>query len=299
MSRAQGSGLRELLERRASEALVVPGVGCALEAVIAESCSFSAVYVSGYATAAVQHGVPDIGLIGCSEMVQNVTAISQAVGVPLIADADTGYGDIANVRSTVRRLEAAGASGIQIEDQTWPKRCGHMAGKQVESAEVMLRKIDAALNGRRDEQTVIIARTDARQPLGLDEAIDRATRYSQAGADVTFVDAPESVAELERVGREVPGIKLVNMSETGQTPLLSAQQLKGLGFDIVLFPTSATRVLACQVQAFLRELLHDGDSRGWLERMLSLRSLNDLLGLARFQALEEKYLEPPAGRIEP
>ncbi|MBX5441787.1 MAG: isocitrate lyase/phosphoenolpyruvate mutase family protein [Solirubrobacteraceae bacterium] len=283
MSAAKRS-IRPLLE--SSEISVVPGAGTALEARVIEECGFPAIYVSGYATAAAVHGLPDIGLIGSAEVVANVEAIRHVTTAPLIVDADTGYGDAVNVRDTVRRLERAGASAIQLEDQVWPKRCGHMADKEVVDANTMARKVRAAVAARRDENTVIIARTDARAPLGLDEAIRRARLYRAAGADATFVDAPQSVDELRRIAAEVEGPSVVNMSETGLTPLLSARDLGELGFSLVIFPSSAVRVTAHALRAFLEELRRTGDSRSWVGSMASLGALNGLVGLDDAEAFD-------------
>jgi methylisocitrate lyase len=276
--------LRRLLEE--ARICVVPGAGTALEARVIQQAGFGAIYVSGYATAAAVHGLPDIGLIGSAEVVQNVKAIRHVTDLPLIADADTGYGDAVNVRDTVRRLEAAGASAIQLEDQIWPKRCGHLAGKEVVDAETMARKVRAAVKARRDPDTVIIARTDARAPLGLEEAIRRVQLYRRAGADVTFMDAPQTVEEMRRAAHEVEGPTMVNMSETGLTPLLSARELEEIGFSLVIFPSSAVRVTAHALQTFMRDLRAAGDSTSWVESMASLERLNALVGIEDAQAFD-------------
>jgi 2,3-dimethylmalate lyase len=270
---------------------VVPGAGTALEARLIEQAGFAAIYVSGYATAAGGHGLPDIGLIGAAEVVANVEAIRHVTTLPLLVDADTGYGDAVNVRDTVRRLEAAGASAIQLEDQVWPKRCGHMADKEVIGADVMERKVRAAVAGRRNPDTVIIARTDARAPLGLDEAIARARRYRAAGADMTFVDAPQSAEEMRRVAGEVDGPTMVNMSETGLTPLLPAAELETLGFDVAIFPSSAVRVAAHAIGAFLAELKRTGDSTPWVGNMATLDELNTLVGIDDARAFDASFAE--------
>ena len=272
---------------------VVPGAGTALEARVIEQSGFPAIYVSGYATAAAVHGLPDIGLIGSGEVTRNVRAVRHVTSLPLIVDADTGYGDAVNVRDTVRRLERSGASAIQIEDQIWPKRCGHMADKEVVDAETMARKVRAAVAARQDPETVIIARTDARAPYGLDEAIRRVKLYRAAGADVTFVDAPQSVEEMRRITAEVEGPCMVNMSETGLTPLLSARDLQEIGFSIVIFPSSAVRVTAHAVAAFMEDLRRTGDSRAWVDSMASLGRLNGLVGLDEAQAFDASVADAP------
>jgi 2-methylisocitrate lyase-like PEP mutase family enzyme len=265
---------------------VLPGAGSPLEARLIEQHGFAGIYVSGYATAAAVYGLPDIGLIGLAEIAANLTAIRHVTELPLIVDADTGYGDVVNVRDTVRRLEDAGASAIQLEDQVWPKRCGHLAGKEVIDADVMAQKIRAAVAARRNPDLVIIARTDARAPLGLDEAIRRATLYHGSGADVSFIDAPHSIEELARIATEVPGPSMANMSETGLTPALSAAELEQLGFAAVIFPTSALRIAAHAVDAFLGGLALSGDSREWTPSMASLDTLNRTVGIAEAEAFE-------------
>jgi len=280
--------LKETLARTRGP-LLVPGVGTALEAVAAVHAGFESVYVSGYATAAWRHGVPDIGLIALAEASAALRAVTSAVTVPVMVDADTGYGDVSNVADTVRRLEHDGASAIQIEDQTWPKRCGHLQGKSVERREVAVRKVRAAVRAR-SEGTLIIARTDARATDGLDEAIERGRLFHEEGADVVFIDAPESVAELERIAAEVPGIRLVNMSESGRTPALPLAEFARLGFEIVLYPTSALRIASAAFVQFFADLRRDGDSSAWVARMQSLDDLNALVGLGEIQAFEAGVL---------
>lgn len=275
----------ELLTRPGID--VVAGCGSPLEARLIEAAGFAAVYVSGYAVAASIHGVPDIGIVGSGQNVTNVAAIREVVTVPVIVDADTGYGDVVNVRDTVRRLERAGADAIQIEDQAWPKKCGHMAGKRVIPQAEMLDKIHAALDSRASEQTAIIARTDARGPLGIQEALDRAASYAEAGADAILVDAPQSVDELRLVAG-LPGPQLANMSEGGLTPILSADELGEIGFGVALFPTSALRVGALAMASFLAELRRTGDSRGQLDRMMTLDELNEVVGLSALGDFEDR-----------
>ena len=269
---------------------VVPGAGSPLEARLIEASGFRAIYVSGYAHAAAIHGQPDIGLVGASETVANVAAIRDVVDLPLIVDADTGYGDVVNVRDTVRRLEYAGANAIQIEDQIWPKRCGHLAGKRVISRDDMLRKVAAAAQGRRSDDTVIIARTDARGPLGFDEALERAQSFTAAGADAVFIDAPESIEELERIGAELTAPTMANMSETGLTPLLGAQKLEELGFSVALFPTSLLRIATRSCMRLLDHLRETGETSSLLPDIMSLDELNELLGLDRLNAFEDSIM---------
>lgn len=270
------TALRDML--LAPEIAVVPGAGTALEARAIERAGFSAVYVSGYATAAARHGLPDIGLIGGAEMLDSVTAIRAATSLPILADADTGYGDVPNVRLTVRRLEAIGVDGIQIEDQRWPKRCGHLDGKEIVPTEVMERKVAAAAATR--ERALIIARTDARAVTDLDDAIERCRRYLAAGADAAFVDAPHSVEELRGITEALAGAPVVvNMSETGKTPLLSAAELEELGFAMVIFPSSTVRVALRAIEEFLEHLRRTGDARDVVASMASLSELNEAMGI--------------------
>jgi 2-methylisocitrate lyase-like PEP mutase family enzyme len=263
--------------------LLLPGVGTPLEAIAAVQAGFPGIYLSGYATAGWQSGQPDIGLTGLREVLECLTAIRARTAHPVLVDADTGYGDVSNVTDTVRRLELAGAGGVQLEDQTWPKRCGHLDGKTVEPVDVMVRKIRAALSARSSPDLFLVARTDARSPLGLDEAIRRAQIYAEVGADAVFVDAPHSVDELRRIGAEVPGRVVANISESGLTPTLPAQELKLLGFDIVLYPTGALRSAAAIVQEYFVHLHEKGDTSGWAGPMLSLEDFNTLVGLQDYQ----------------
>jgi 2-methylisocitrate lyase-like PEP mutase family enzyme len=285
-----GAALRRLLAERGDKALVVAGGGSPLDLLLAEQAGLPAGYISGYATAAHRHGLPDIGQVAYAEIAEMVRATAAVVGFPLIVDADTGYGDVANMRRTVRGLEAAGAAAIQIEDQMWPKKCGHMDGKVVEPRDVALRKLDAALQARRDPATVIVARTDARGPHGLDEALERCLAFHRIGADITFVDGPTSTEELRAIG-QLPGPVMANMSESGKTPLHSAEELAAMGYAIALFPSSTVRVALAAVRDFLRDLARSGESRGWVPRMATLAETNATLGLDTIQAFEASILE--------
>ena len=269
--------------------LVVPGGGSPLELKLIEQAGFEAGYVSGYASAAARFGVPDIGLAAYAEIEDAVHATRRVTDLPLIVDCDTGYGDVANVHRTVRGMELLGVAAIQLEDQAWPKRCGHMEGKIVEPRDVALRKIRAAVAARRNPDTLIIARTDSAAPLGLDEALARCLAFKDAGADVLFVDGPRE-GELERVGRELPGPLLANMSETGKTPLYSAIELQQMGFAIALFPSSTVRLTIRTVSSFLSDLKRTGDSRPWVDRMASLSETNNALGLGELQKFEAEII---------
>jgi 2-methylisocitrate lyase-like PEP mutase family enzyme len=272
------------------EIIVIPGGGSPLELKLIEQAGFEAGYISGYATAAARYAEPDIGLVAYAEIEDNVLATRRVTSLPLIVDCDTGYGDVANVVRTVRGMELLGVAAIQIEDQSWPKRCGHMDNKIVEPRDIAVRKIEAAVAARRDAETLIIARTDSRGPLGIQEALERCRMFKQAGADILFVDGPQSLDELELIGRELPGPLLANMSETGLTPLRSAAELQTMGFAIALFPSSTIRLTIKAVSDFLLNLKQTGDSRQWVEKMASLSQTNHALGLDAIRAFEQQLL---------
>jgi len=280
--------LRKRLQQ--PEIVVIPGGGSPIELRQIEAAGFDAGYVSGYATAAARYGEPDIGLIAYADIENAVHAIRRVTTIPLIVDCDTGYGDVANVVRTVRGMELLGVAAIQIEDQAWPKRCGHMDNKIVETREVAVRKIRAAVAARTNPETLIVARTDARGPMGMQEALDRCLLFKQAGADILFVDGPQSIEELELIGKSLPGPLLANMSETGLTPLRSAKELQQMGFAIALFPSSTVRLTIKAVDDFLTDLKKTGDSRNWVDKMASLEQTNNALGLNKIRAFEQELL---------
>ncbi|MFQ5905630.1 MAG: oxaloacetate decarboxylase, partial [bacterium] len=231
--------LRELLS--CEEILVAPGAYDALLAKLVEQSGFEAVYMTGAGIANSLLGQPDVGLVTLTEMAARAAHIANAVNVPVLADADTGYGNAVNVIRTVRAYEQAGIAAIQLEDQVTPKKCGHFTGREVISVDEMVGKIRAAAYARQDPDFAIIARTDARTDLGLEEAIDRGQRYAEAGADIVFVESPESVEEMRAITAAIDAPLLANMVETGRTPLLSARELQEIGYKIVIFPGSLTR----------------------------------------------------------
>lgn len=282
--------LRTLLAGTAAGPLVIPGVGTPLEAVSAQAAGFHAIYMSGYAVAAWRHGLPDIGLLGARDTVDAVEAITRVVSVPLLVDADTGYGGPASVHANVRLLEAAGAAAIQIEDQVWPKKCGHMANKEVIGADDAALKVAAAVAARTNPDTVIIARTDAIGPLGLEEAIKRARMFGDAGADILFIDAPQSIDQLATIGKSLSGPLMVNMSEAGLTPAMSAPEFHALGFGIVAFPTAALRVAAKSIDQLFADLKETEDTRQWMDRMLTLEDLNKLVGIDQYLEIDNRTL---------
>jgi len=274
------------LRERLSDRRIIIAVGAhdGLTATLAQRAGFEAVYAGGYSVAAHNHGLPDIGLVGLAEVAASLMRMTAVSTVPVVVDADTGYGSEPGVKRSVIELERAGAAAVQIEDQVFPKRCGHMEGKKVIPRDEMVLKLRAALSARRNPDTLVIARTDALQMNGLDDAIDRCNAYAEAGADVTFVDAPRTREHLEEVARKVDGPKLVNMSETGRSPTLTADELQELGFNIVIFPSTQTWLFARVYQELLEELQKTGTSEGLRDRMMPFDEVNDLLGIARWES---------------
>ena len=268
--------------------IVAPGASSPLEARLAEQAGFDCAYVSGYAAACVRWGVPDVGLVGYAELEETVRAIRAVSDIPLIVDCDTGYGDIANVKRTVEGMEFLGVAAVQLEDQVWPKKCGHMSGKFVEPRDVAVRKIKAAVAARKDKNMVIIARTDARGPHGMEEAIWRAKAFLDAGADISFFDGPQSLEELQTICKLNIGPQMANMSETGLTPLLSAKELEAMGFKLTIWPSSSARVIVKQVAEFYEHLKKTGESQSQLFRMASLEDTNRKLGLGDVNAFEKQ-----------
>jgi methylisocitrate lyase len=278
--------LKAMLSKSLEVPVVVPGGGTPLEALAAEKAGFSAFYLSGYAVAAWRHGLPDIGLLGARDTAEALTAVTRVSSLPVICDADTGYGNEASVHSTVRLLEAAGASAIQFEDQTWPKKCGHMANKSVVDADEAVRKVAAAVEAKSNPDTTIIARTDSLAPVSIDEALRRAKMFRDVGADVLFIDAPQSMEHLERIGKELAGSTLMaNMSESGLTPALSAQEFADLGFGLVVFPTSALRLGMQSVTQLFSTLKTSGDARNAESHIVLLDELNELVDLDHYNSI--------------
>jgi 2,3-dimethylmalate lyase len=286
-----GSGgptaLRQLLS--GEEPILAPGAYDALSARLIEAAGYSAVYMTGFGTAASLLGRPDVGLLGSSEMVDNAARIVSAVGVPVIADADTGYGNPINVIRTVHEYERAGVAAIHIEDQVAPKKCGHMEGKQLIPAEEMVAKVRAAVAARRTD-IVLIARTDARAVEGLDSALLRARRYVEAGADVIFFEAPQSEAEVERVARELAGVPLLfNWAEGGKTPPIGYARLRELGFRVIIFPISALLAATRGIQWVLETIRRDGTPTAALESLPRFGEFLDFIGLPEIRELEQRF----------
>jgi 2-methylisocitrate lyase-like PEP mutase family enzyme len=281
------------LRARLAEPRIVlaPGVCDALTAAIAAEARFEALYVSGAAIAYTRLGRPDIGLVSMTEVADHVARIADRVDVPLIVDADTGYGNALNVQRTVRTFERAGAAMIQLEDQTFPKRCGHLDGKAVIPAAEMVGKIRAAVDARRSAATLILARTDAAALEGLEAALDRARAYAEAGADALFVEAPRTREDLARVTAALGTTRplLANMVEGGRTPELSAPELAAIGFRIVIFPGGIVRALARTAREFYVSLATARTTEPFRDRMLDLGGLNDLIGTPAMLALGRNY----------
>ena len=285
---SRGTVLHSLL--KGPEILIAPGAHNAFTAKIIEQAGFQAVYMTGSGASMDLLGLPDLGFLTMTEMVTHARNIVEATHLPVIADADTGYGNALNVMRTVREYEGTGVAALHIEDQVAPKRCGHFAGKEVISREEMIGKIKAALDARRDSNLMIIARTDARAVLGLKEAVERGVAYSEAGADLIFVDAPESAEELRSIARSIPAPVMANMSEGGKTPLLSARELRDMGYRLVIYPGSAARAAAKTIQELMAVLMREGTTKNFLERMVSFEGRNQITGLASFRGLEKKYV---------
>ncbi|MGH9109646.1 MAG: isocitrate lyase/PEP mutase family protein [Acidimicrobiales bacterium] len=273
--------------------LLLPGAVDAATARLVEELGFGAVYLTGAGFANAHLGYPDLGLVTLTELVDHVAATAETVRIPLVVDADTGFGNPLNVQRTVRLLEQAGAAAIQLEDQVTPKRCGHFDGKEVISRQEMVRKIEAAVDARRGD-TLVIARTDARAVTGLDDAIRRAASYRDAGADILFVEAPTTRDELARIPAEVPGPHVVNMVEGGKTPLYGIDELAALGFTVILYANTAFRAALFGARAALRELRDTGGSTGVVDRMITWDERQDLVRKDELDAAEARYQEGEA-----
>jgi 2-methylisocitrate lyase-like PEP mutase family enzyme len=275
----------------ASTITVAPGVYDALGAVLVQQAGFHVAYLSGASIAYTRFGRPDIGLVGMSEVAETLSAITERSGLPVIVDADTGFGNALNVMRTVRLFESSGAAAIQLEDQTLPKRCGHLAGKTLVSQGEMVGKIKAALDARRQAETLIIARTDGIAVEGFDAALERSEHYVEAGADVLFVEAPQSVIQMQaivaRFGDRVP--LMANMVEGGMTPQQNADALQKIGYSLVIFPGGMVRAMAQSVRAYLASLKTHGTNQPFRNQMLDFSELNQVLGTENMLATGASY----------
>jgi carboxyvinyl-carboxyphosphonate phosphorylmutase len=271
--------------------LVMPGAHDALSARIIEKAGFKALFVGGYPATAALMGKPDISFLTLTEMADHIARLADTGDIPVFVDGDTGHGGVLNVARTVREFERAGAAGLFIEDQVFPKRCGHMEGKQVVGREDMVAKIEAALDARSDQDLVIAARTDALAVQGLDEAIERGNLYRQAGADLIFVEAPRSVEDMRRINQEIEAPTLANNVEGGKTPLLPAKELEAIGYNVVIFPVSATYVIAKAVTGLMEELKFTGTTEGFKDQMWQFSDFNRFIGIEELRQKERTYLE--------
>jgi methylisocitrate lyase len=274
---------------KSKKPLVIPGVYDALGAKIAQKVGFEAMFQTGYGTSATLFGMPDYGFIGATETVDNARRICRAVSVPVIVDSDTGYGNALSVWKIVKELESAGAAGIFLEDQRWPKRCGHMQGKEVIPQEEYTEKLSAALDARESKDFIIVARTDARATEGLDAAIERGKQNKKTGANAIFVEAPRSLKEMKKIGKEINAPLVANMIEGGATPLSSAETLNKMGFKIILYPLSVLYANTFATMNILKELKKSGNTTKYKQKVVNFDQFNDLVELPKFRKMEKKF----------
>lgn len=286
--------LRELIN--AKELLVAPGAFDCLTIRLAELSGCKAAYMTGSGVSITRLGAPDVALLSFAEILDQAKRMADITSIPIIADADTGYGGPLNVIRTVRELERAGISGIQIEDQDWPKRCGHEPGRRLVSTEEMIGRIKAAVDTRYDSNVVIIARTDARSTEGIDAAIERSERFAEAGADVCFVESPESIDEMRLLNQRLKTPTLANQVEGGRTPMLPVTELAALGYGVAIFPNSITRVFAAAGKVLYDEIMSKGSTKGLSDRMVDHRALWNLFEYPAFMELESRYVQPVASQ---
>lgn len=279
--------LREMLSKR--EPVLVPGAANALTARIIEDIGFKAIYVTGAGVTNTFLGLPDIGLISMTELASHVSAIREVVSLPLIVDADTGFGNPLNVARTIRVLERSGANAIQLEDQEFPKRCGHFAGKSVIASAEMVQKIHSAVDARIDRDLVIIARTDAIAANGFDDAMERAAAYIEAGADMTFVEAPRTREQIAEIPKRLAAPQLINIVAGGLTPMIGIDELQGMGFSMILYANAALQASIAGMQKVLGHLKEHGSLDGVSAQLASFEERQRLVGKSQFDALEKKY----------
>ena len=283
------TGAQRIREAVAEGAVLMPGVYDALTARIAARVGFEIVFISGYSVSAARLGEPDFGFLTQTEMADAARSVCKVSEAPVIVDADTGYGNPLNVIRTVHDLQDAGAAGVFLEDQVWPKKCGHMAGKQVVPTEDHAAKLRAAADARGERDLFIVARTDARQPLGLEAAIERCLAYREAGADALFVEAPLSVEELEQIAAALPGPLVANMIERGVTPHLTRAELEELGFNLIVCPLAALFAAARAAREILQELKREETTAGAIDSVMPFDDFNQLVGLEQRYAEEARY----------
>ena len=279
--------LRRLLQEKGQ--LVMPGVYDALTAKIASRSGFEVIFITGYSLSATLLGEPDFGLLTQTEMINAAQRICSVVDTPVIVDADTGYGNAINVIRTVEELMRVGAAGMFLEDQVWPKRCGHMKGKQVIPLNEQLKKLRAAVDVKRNSDFYIVARTDARQSLGLREAITRGIAFKEAGADAIFIEAPEDKEEMKEIAQRVPGPLVANMLERGVTPLMGPEELKRLGFDLIVWPLAPLYATAKTLKDVYTTLRRTGSTKEILDHLMPFDEFNEVVGLDQKYTLDAKY----------
>ena len=287
--------LRRLLE--SPELLLAPGVAECVGARLVAEQGFDALYMTGAGTTATRLGMPDVGLLGVTEMADNAGRIAEAAGLPLIADADTGYGGPINVRRTIQCYERAGVAGVHIEDQSWPKRCGHLTGKTLIPLDEMGAKVRAAVDARTDPDFIVIARTDAIAVEGFEAALDRARAYEQAGADVLFVEAPGTMEEVEAIPQALTRPALYNMAMSGKTPVLGAGEIEALGYGVVIYPGLSLSAAIPAIRGALASLRDTGSVESNHGEMASFRDFFELMGLEAVQELESRYAVSDAERV--
>ena len=287
MSERPTTALRRLLA--GPDPVMAPGVADALNARLVARHGFEAIYMTGSGTTAVRLGMPDIGLLTMSEMVDNAGRIADASGLPLIADADTGYGGPINVRRTIRAFEAAGVAGVHIEDQQWPKRCGHLSGKTLIDENEMASKVRAAVDARRDDDFVVIARTDALSVEGFERALERGKLYEEAGADVIFIESPTTMEQLTAIPKHFDKPTLINHGSSGKTPYLDVDEMRDVGFKLAIYPNFVILAAIRAVERVLAELKSTGSVKGLLNEIASFTDMVDLVGMREIQELESRY----------
>jgi 2,3-dimethylmalate lyase len=272
-----------------NDIIILPGVYDALTAKIAEDVGFEAAFQTGYGTAASLLGMPDFGFLDAGETLENARRIINCVNIPILVDIDTGYGNPLNVWKIVKDLERIGAKGIFLEDQVWPKRCGHMTGKAVIPKEEYILKLQAAIDAREDNEFIIVARTDSLAQFGIEEAIERGKEYRKIGADVVFIEAPKTIDQLELIAKEIKAPLLANMIEEGVTPNLTANQLRKMGYKMVVFPLSALYSSTFAIKQTLQTLKKTGTTKELKNKMITFQEFNDLVDLSNYNKLEKKY----------
>jgi 2-methylisocitrate lyase-like PEP mutase family enzyme len=291
MSQRATARLRELISRPGC--IIAPGVADALAARLVALEGYEAIYMTGFGTSVTRLGAPDVGLLTATEMIDNAARIADASGLPLVADADTGYGNPINVRRTIRDYEKAGVAGVHIEDQVWPKRCGHLAGKRVIPTAEMVAKIKSACDARQDSDFVVIARCDGIAVEGLDASIERGERYREAGADMLFIEAPLGREQVVRVARHFSGTPLLyNMAASGKTPDLPSNELAELGFKLAIYPNWIILAAIPAMRAMLRHLKEGRGIAEMREKVATFKEFTEIAGLPEIQALEARYGVP-------